>query len=81
LRQLRRSAEIHAEGADRSGGLQQGRVFAGPAGLRTSALAAWAVIPVSEGWAVADINVGILYIFADRFVGVDGVIMAGWASN
>ncbi len=45
------------------------------------ALSAWAVIPVSEGWAVADINVGILYIFAISSLGVYGVIMGGWASN
>ncbi|MEX2165429.1 MAG: NADH-quinone oxidoreductase subunit NuoH, partial [Methyloceanibacter sp.] len=45
------------------------------------ALAAWAVIPVDKGWAVADINVGILYIFAISSLQVYGVIMAGWASN
>jgi NADH-quinone oxidoreductase subunit H len=45
------------------------------------ALSAWAVIPVDEGWAVADINVGILYIFAISSLGVYGVIMGGWASN
>ncbi|MDQ2083106.1 NADH-quinone oxidoreductase subunit NuoH [Xanthobacteraceae bacterium Astr-EGSB] len=45
------------------------------------ALAAWAVIPVAEGWAVADINVGVLYIFAISSLGVYGIIMAGWASN
>lgn len=45
------------------------------------ALAAWAVIPVNEGWAIADINVGILYIFAISSLGVYGVIMGGWASN
>ncbi|MFI5011847.1 MAG: NADH-quinone oxidoreductase subunit NuoH [Hyphomicrobiales bacterium] len=45
------------------------------------ALSAWAVIPVSAGWAIADINVGILYIFAISSLGVYGVIMAGWASN
>ena len=47
----------------------------------TLALAAWAVIPVSTGWVIADINVGILYIFAISSLGVYGVIMAGWASN
>jgi NADH-quinone oxidoreductase subunit H len=45
------------------------------------ALAAWAVIPVAEGWAVASINVGILYVFAISSLEVYGVIMAGWASN
>src|ERR1700731_4799979 len=45
------------------------------------ALAAWAVIPVDLGWVIADINVGILYIFAISSLGVYGVIMAGWASN
>src|ERR1700674_192501 len=45
------------------------------------ALAAWAVIPVSAGWAIANINVGVLYIFAISSLMVYGVIMAGWASN
>src|SRR5438105_14070029 len=45
------------------------------------ALAAWAVIPVNLGWVIADINVGILYIFAISSLGVYGIIMAGWASN
>ncbi len=45
------------------------------------ALAAWAVVPLAEGWAVADINVGVLYIFAISSLGVYGVIMGGWASN
>ena len=45
------------------------------------ALSAWAVIPLDEGWVVADINVGILYIFAISSLGVYGVIMGGWASN
>ena len=45
------------------------------------AFAAWAVIPVSDGWVVADINVGLLYLFAVSSLGVYGVIMAGWASN
>ena len=44
-------------------------------------LSAWAVIPVAEGWAIADINVGILYILAISSLGIYGVIMAGWASN
>src|ERR1051325_2636906 len=45
------------------------------------ALAAWAVIPVNVGWAIADINVGILYIFAISSLSVYGIIMAGWASH
>jgi NADH-quinone oxidoreductase subunit H len=45
------------------------------------ALAAWAVIPVNLNWAIADINVGILYIFAISSLMVYGIIMAGWASN
>src|SRR5215218_8094546 len=47
----------------------------------TLALAAWAVIPVSAGWVVSDINVGILYIFAISSLSVYGIIMGGWASN
>ena len=47
----------------------------------TLALATWAVVPVNDGWAVANINVGILYIFAISSLEVYGVIMAGWASN
>ena len=45
------------------------------------AMVAWAVIPVNEGWAIADINVGILYLFAISSLGVYGIIIAGWASN
>src|ERR671937_651822 len=45
------------------------------------ALAAWAVIPTNLGWAIADINVGILYIFAISSLSIYGIIMAGWSSN
>mgnify|MGYP001432355259 FL=1 len=47
----------------------------------TLALIAWAVIPFSETLVLADINVGILYIFAVSSLGVYGIIMGGWASN
>src|SRR5216110_3133044 len=45
------------------------------------ALAAWAVIPVNLSWVIADINVGVLYIFAISSLSVYGIIMAGWSSN
>src|SRR5665213_3632952 len=47
----------------------------------TLALVAWAVIPVDQGVVVANINVGILYLFAISSLGVYGIIMAGWAAN
>jgi NADH-quinone oxidoreductase subunit H len=47
----------------------------------TPALAAWAVIPFSDGMALADINAGLLYILAMTSLGVYGIIIAGWASN
>ncbi len=47
----------------------------------TLALIAWAVIPFSETYVLANINVGILYIFAVSSLGVYGIIMGGWASN
>ena len=46
-----------------------------------TALIAWAVVPFDDGWVVADINVGILYLFAISSLGVYGIIIAGWASN
>src|SRR6202011_1858243 len=45
------------------------------------ALASWAVIPMDLGWVIADINVGVLYIFAISSLSVYGIIMAGWSSN
>ena len=47
----------------------------------TLALVAWAVIPMSEDLVLANINVGILYLFAISSLGVYGIIMGGWASN
>jgi NADH-quinone oxidoreductase subunit H len=62
-------------------GANKGVFLLAPLVTAVLALSAWAVIPVSEGWAIADINVGILYIFAISSLGVYGVIMGGWASN
>ena len=71
-------------------GANKGVFIIAPLVTATLALAAWAVVPVSEGsffglvegkWVIADINVGILYLFALSSLGVYGVIMGGWASN
>src|SRR6201997_1479853 len=62
-------------------GANKGVFLLAPLVTCTLALAAWAVIPVNAGWVIANINVGILYIFAISSLGVYGVIMAGWASN
>lgn len=45
------------------------------------ALISWTVVPVAEGWYVADVNLAILYIFAVSSLGVYGIIIGGWASN
>ena len=45
------------------------------------AMIAWAVIPTNNGWAIANINVGVLYLFAVSSLGVYGILIAGWASN
>lgn len=55
--------------------------FIAPMMLFTLALVAWAVIPIDYQLVLADINVGILYLFAISSMGVYGIIMAGWASN
>jgi NADH-quinone oxidoreductase subunit H len=62
-------------------GANKGVFLLAPLITCTLAFAAWAVIPVNSGWVIADINVGVLYIFAISSLGVYGVIMAGWASN
>ncbi|WP_159993506.1 NADH-quinone oxidoreductase subunit NuoH [Roseomonas sp. 18066] len=53
----------------------------GPMLTLVLALIAWAVIPVADGWAIADINVGVLYLLAISSLGVYGIVIAGWASN
>src|SRR6202451_3101277 len=62
-------------------GANKGVFLLAPLVACTLALAAWAVIPVSAGVVIADINVGVLYIFAISSLMVYGVIMAGWSSN
>lgn len=52
-----------------------------PALAMAPAIAAWAVVPFSQGWVLADINAGVLYILAMTSLGVYGIIIAGWASN
>jgi NADH-quinone oxidoreductase subunit H len=52
-----------------------------PLVVSVCALGAWAVIPVSDGWVFADINVGVLYLLAISSLGVYGIIIGGWASN
>jgi NADH-quinone oxidoreductase subunit H len=62
-------------------GANKGVYLLAPLVTAVLALSAWAVIPVDAEWVIADINVGILYIFAISSLGVYGIIMAGWASN
>ncbi len=62
-------------------GANKGVFLLAPVVTCVLALAAWAVIPVNLGWVIADINVGILYVFAISSLSVYGIIMAGWASN
>jgi NADH-quinone oxidoreductase subunit H len=62
-------------------GANKGVFLLAPMVSAVLAIATWAVIPVNEGWAIADINVGILFIFAIASLEVYGVIMGGWASN
>src|SRR5438034_2683581 len=62
-------------------GANKGVFLLAPVVTAVLALSAWAVIPVSSEWMIADINVGVLYIFAISSLMVYGVIMAGWASN
>src|SRR6266536_867682 len=62
-------------------GANKGVFLLAPLVTAVLALSAWAVIPVSAEWAIADINVGVLYVFAISSLGVYGIIMAGWASN
>lgn len=59
----------------------RGMFFLAPMVTFVLALVAWAVIPFDAGLVLADINVGILYLFAISSLGVYGIIMAGWASN
>jgi NADH-quinone oxidoreductase subunit H len=52
-----------------------------PAMVMVPALIAWAVIPFDDGWVLADINLGVLYLLATSSLGVYGILMSGWASN
>ena len=62
-------------------GANKGVFLLAPLVTGALALSAWAVIPVSAEWEIANLNVGILYIFAISSLMVYGVIMAGWSSN
>lgn len=62
-------------------GANKGVFLLAPLVAVTLALATWAVIPVNSGWVIANINVGILFVFAVSSLEVYGIIMGGWASN
>ncbi|MFN4273854.1 MAG: NADH-quinone oxidoreductase subunit NuoH [Aliihoeflea sp.] len=62
-------------------GANKGVFLLAPLVAAVLAMATWAVIPVDYGWVIADINVGILFIFAIASLEVYGVLMGGWASN
>src|SRR4029077_4997508 len=62
-------------------GANKGVFLLAPLVTAVRALSAWAVIPVNAEWVIADLNIGILYIFAISSLMVYGVIMAGWSSN
>ncbi|WP_029057162.1 NADH-quinone oxidoreductase subunit NuoH [Stappia stellulata] len=62
-------------------GANKGLFLLAPLVTVTLALAAWAVVPVAEGWVIADVNVGILFILAISSLSVYGIIIGGWASN
>src|SRR5437588_11407213 len=62
-------------------GANKGVFLLAPLVTCTLALAAWGVMPVAGGWVIANINVGILYIFALSSLGIHGLISRGWASN
>src|SRR6201986_3076677 len=62
-------------------GANRGVFLAAPIVTFSLAVVAWAVIPFDDGVVIADINVGILYLFAISSLGVYGIIMAGWSSN
>jgi NADH-quinone oxidoreductase subunit H len=66
-------------------GADKGVFLLAPLATATCALAAWAVIPMSQDgwgtWVISDLNVGVLYLLAISSLGVYGVIMGGWASN
>ncbi len=62
-------------------GANKGVFLLAPFVMGLLSLGAWAVIPIDKGWAIANLNVGILYIFAISSLSVYGIIMAGWASN